>query len=109
MFGIIHSWDMENHHIHFLYFSISMWVEGSWFGHIGFHHRPYDGLKGAQEPTFMIEDNSMWYPKMNPNTFEGDLNSGLGGDTLLVGCQDGHLRKPINDHNYTMITTFGRR
>jgi hypothetical protein len=29
MFGIIHSWDMENHHIHFLYFSISMWVEGS--------------------------------------------------------------------------------
>jgi hypothetical protein len=40
MFGIIHSQDMDNHHVDYLYFSISLWVEGSQFGQLGVHHRP---------------------------------------------------------------------
>jgi hypothetical protein len=40
MFGIVHHWDMENHHVDYLYFPISLWVEGNRFGHLGVDHRP---------------------------------------------------------------------
>jgi hypothetical protein len=32
MFGIVHPQDMDNHHVDYLYLSISLWVEGSQFG-----------------------------------------------------------------------------
>jgi hypothetical protein len=32
IFGIVHTWDMENHPIHYLCFFISLWVEGTLFG-----------------------------------------------------------------------------
>jgi hypothetical protein len=46
---------------------------------------------------------------MNPKMFKEHLSSGLNGGTLLSCYQDGHLRKPINDHKYTIITMLGRR
>jgi len=70
MFGIVHPQDMDNHHVDYLCFSISLWVEGSGFGQLGVHHRPYDGPKSAQEPTDSIRDNGLWDPKMNPNIFK---------------------------------------
>jgi len=41
---------------------------------------------------------------MNPHTFEEEFSSGFGGDVLLTGCQYGHLREAIHDHEYTVIT-----
>jgi hypothetical protein len=38
MFGVVHSQDMHNHHVDYLYFSISLGVEGSQFGQLGVHH-----------------------------------------------------------------------
>jgi hypothetical protein len=32
MFGIVHPQDMDNHHVDYLCFSISLWVEGNPFG-----------------------------------------------------------------------------
>jgi hypothetical protein len=40
MLGIVHPQDMSNNHVDYLYFSISLWVEGSRFGQLGVHHRP---------------------------------------------------------------------
>ena len=40
MFGIVHTQDMDNHLVEYLSFSISLWVEGIQFGHLGVHHRP---------------------------------------------------------------------
>jgi hypothetical protein len=40
MFGIVHPCDMDNHLIDYLCFSISLWVEGNQFNHLGVHHRP---------------------------------------------------------------------
>jgi hypothetical protein len=40
MFGIINSRDMNNNHVDYLCLSISLWVEGNRFGHLGVHHRP---------------------------------------------------------------------
>jgi hypothetical protein len=45
----------------------------------------------------------MWYPKVNPNLFEEELGSICRCDILLTGCEDGHLRKLINDHKHTII------
>jgi hypothetical protein len=49
----------------------------------------------------------MWYPKMNPHSFEEDIGSICCCDVLIVGCEDGNLRKPINDHKYTVIALLG--
>jgi hypothetical protein len=40
MFRIVHPQDMDNHPANYLYFFISLWVEGSRFGQLGIHHRP---------------------------------------------------------------------
>jgi hypothetical protein len=103
MFGIIHPQDMENHHVDYLCLSNGLWVEGIRFGHLGVHHRPYNGLKGAQEYTISIGDNSLWYPKMNPNMCEEELGGGLDFDALLAGRQNCHLRESINNHEDTII------
>jgi hypothetical protein len=49
----------------------------------------------------------MWYPEVYPHPFEEDLGSGLHCDILLAGCEDGHLRKPINHHKNTVISLLG--
>jgi hypothetical protein len=37
IFGIVHPKDMNNHHVDYHYFSISLWVEGSRFKKLSFH------------------------------------------------------------------------
>jgi hypothetical protein len=49
----------------------------------------------------------MWYPKMDPHSFEEDLGSICLCDILLASCEDGHIRKQINDHKYTIISFVG--
>jgi hypothetical protein len=47
MFRFLYYHDMSNHLVDYLYFSISMWVEGSLFGQLVVHHRPQVGLENA--------------------------------------------------------------
>jgi hypothetical protein len=44
---------------------------------------------------------------MYPHLFEEELGSGVCCDTLLIGYENGHLRKPINDHKNTVIALLG--
>jgi hypothetical protein len=44
---------------------------------------------------------------MDPYSFKEDLGSIFLFDILLAGCEDGHLRKPINDQKYTIIVILG--
>jgi hypothetical protein len=44
---------------------------------------------------------------MDPHWFKEDLGSIYHYDILLVGCEDGHLRKLINDFKYTIIVLLG--
>jgi hypothetical protein len=44
---------------------------------------------------------------MNPNTLKEYLSSGLDVDTLLVECQNYHIRESINDHKDIVITMLG--
>jgi hypothetical protein len=49
----------------------------------------------------------MWYPKVNPNSFEEELGSIFHCDILLIGCEDGHIRKLTNDHKHTVVSVLG--
>ena len=44
---------------------------------------------------------------MDPHSFEEELGSTFHCDILLAGYEDGHVRKPINDHKYTVIALLG--
>jgi len=46
---------------------------------------------------------------MNPIMFEEKLDSALKYDTLLAGCQDGHLGEVIHHHIYIVVTLLGGR
>jgi hypothetical protein len=46
---------------------------------------------------------------VDPKSFEEELGSIYHCDFPLVGCEDGHLRKPINDHKYIVISLLGGR
>jgi hypothetical protein len=37
------------------------------------------------------KDDGMWYPIMEPHWFEDDLGNIFRCDSLLTGCEDGHL------------------
>jgi hypothetical protein len=44
---------------------------------------------------------------MYPHSFEEELGSGLCCDALLVGDQNHHLGKMINNHKNTVISLLG--
>jgi hypothetical protein len=44
---------------------------------------------------------------MEPHSFEEEIGSIFFYDILLTGCEDCHLRKPINDYKYTVIALLG--
>lgn len=46
---------------------------------------------------------------MNPKMLQEELSVGIDCDTLLAGCQNGHLRELINNHKYTVIPILGLR
>jgi hypothetical protein len=46
---------------------------------------------------------------MDPNSFKEDLGSICHCDILLTSCEDGHLRKLINDPKYAIISLLGGR
>jgi hypothetical protein len=78
-------------------------VERSGFCELDVQQRPETQPKCVEEPDVSVRDDGLWYPKVDPHSFEEDIGSICHYDILLVGCEDGHLQKPINDHKYTMI------
>jgi hypothetical protein len=44
---------------------------------------------------------------MDPHSFKEDIGSIFHCDDLLARCEDGHLRKPMNYHKYTVISLLG--
>jgi hypothetical protein len=44
---------------------------------------------------------------MYPHSFKEKLGNGLHCDTLLAGCQNGYLRKSINNHKNAVIALLG--
>jgi hypothetical protein len=44
---------------------------------------------------------------MDPHLFEEEISSICCCDALLVGCENGHIQKPIKYHKYTIISLLG--
>ena len=47
--------------------------------------------KHVEELVVSVEDDGLWYPKMDPHSFEEELGSIFCHDILLAGCEDDHL------------------
>jgi hypothetical protein len=70
MLRIVHVQDVHNHLINNLGLEIGLGVERSGFCELGVQQRPETQPKGVEEPVFSIRDDGLWYPKVNPNSFE---------------------------------------
>jgi hypothetical protein len=89
MLRIGHAKDVKNHLIDELSLAISLGVERSGFCELGVQHRLETQPKGAEEPVVSVEDDVLWYPKVNTNSLEDELQSLFFYDILLIGCEDG--------------------
>jgi hypothetical protein len=101
MLRIVHAQDVHNHLIDDLCLAIGLGVESSGFCELGVQHRPETRPKGVEEPVVSVGDDDLWYPKVDPHSFEEELSSICRCAILLTGCEDGHLRKLINDHKHS--------
>jgi hypothetical protein len=109
MLKIVHAQDVHNHLIEDLSLAIDLGVESSGFFELGVQQRPENRPKGVEEPIVSVGDDGLWYPKVDQNLFEEDIGSICHYDILLTCCEDGHLRKLINDHKHTIIFVLGGR
>jgi hypothetical protein len=107
MLIFVHPQDVHNHLIDDLCLAISLGVESSGFCELGVQERPKTRPKCVEEPIVPIEDDGLWYPKVDPHSFEEELGIICYCDILLTGCEDGHLQKSINDHTYAVISLLG--
>jgi hypothetical protein len=107
MLRIVHVQNVHNHLIDDLSLAIGLGVERSGFCELGVQQRPETRPKGVEEHVVSVEDYGLSYPKVNPNSFEEELGSIGCCDSVLTGCEDGHLRKPINKHKHTIISMPG--
>jgi hypothetical protein len=105
--GIIHAQDVHNHMIYDLCLAINLWVESSGLCELGVQKRPETRPKGAKEPAFLVRDDGLWYPKVDPHAFEEELSNICLYEIILTGCQDVHLQKSINEHKQTVISFLG--
>jgi hypothetical protein len=107
MLIIVHVQDVHNHLIEDLRLAIGLGVERSGFCELGVQHRPETRPKGVEEPVVSVIDDGLWYTKGKPNLFEEDLGSSFRCDIILAGCEDGHIRKPINDQKHEVMVILG--
>jgi hypothetical protein len=107
MIRIVHMQDVHNHSIDEIFLSISLGVKSNGFCELSVQHRPETGPKGVEEPDVLVRDDGLWYPKVDPHSFKEDLGSIFFCDILLTDCENGHLRKPINDHKHVVISFLG--
>jgi hypothetical protein len=104
---IVHAQELHNHPIDDLCLAIGLGVESSGFCELGVQQRPENRPKCVEEPFVPVGDDGLWYPKVDPHSFEEELGSIYCFDILPSGCEDGHLRKPIKNHKYTIISFLG--
>jgi hypothetical protein len=64
--------------------------------------------KCGEELVVLIRDDGLLYPKVYPHSFEEELDNIFLCDIIFVGYEDVHLRKPINDHKYMVISLPSR-
>jgi hypothetical protein len=91
MFRIVHAKDVHNHLIDDLGLAIGLGVERSGFCELGVQQIPNPRTKGVEEPIFSVEDDVLWYPKVNPNSFDEEIGVIVHYEILLTDCEDGHL------------------
>jgi hypothetical protein len=91
MLRIVHAHDVHNHPIDDLYLAIGLGVESNGFCELGVQQRLETRPKGDEEPVVSVGDDGLWYPKVDPHSFEEELSSISRCDILLTGCEDGHL------------------
>jgi hypothetical protein len=103
----VHAQNVHNHLIDDLCLAISLGVENSGFCELGVQQSPETRPKGVEEPVVSVGDDGLWYPKVDPHSFEEELGNIYCYDILLTGYEDGHLRKPINDHKHAIISLLG--
>jgi hypothetical protein len=75
MLRIVHAQDVHNHPIDDLGLAIGLGVERSGFCELGVQQRPETRPKGVEEPVVSVRDDGLWYPKVDPNSFEEELGS----------------------------------
>ena len=109
MLRVVHAQDVHNQSIDNLCLAIGLGVESSGFCELGVQQRLETRPKCVEEPIVPVKDYGLWYPKMDPHSFEEELGSIYHCDILLTGCEDGHIRKLINDWKYAIIAFLGGR
>jgi hypothetical protein len=109
MLRFVHAQDVYNHLIDDLCLVVFLGVESSGFSELGFQQLPETRPKCVEEPVVSVGDDGLSYPKMDPHFFKEELGSVFRFEILLVGCEDGHLQKPINDHKSRVIALLGGR
>jgi hypothetical protein len=70
MLRIVHSQDAHNHPIDDLCLAIGLGVERSGFCELGVQQRLETQPKDNEEYVVLVEDDGMWYPKVDPHSFE---------------------------------------
>jgi hypothetical protein len=98
---------VHNHLIDDLDLAIGLGVESSGFCDLGVQQRPTTPTKGVEEPAVSVGYDGLWYPKVDPNSFEEEIGIKCHCEILLTGCEDGHLRKMINEHKHAVISVLG--
>jgi hypothetical protein len=104
---IVHAQDVQNHLIDDLCLDIGLGVESNGFCELGVQQRPETQPKGVEEPTILVGDDGMWYPEVDPHSFEEDIHSIYRCDIILTDCEDGRFQKLINNHKHTIISLLG--
>jgi hypothetical protein len=71
--------------------AIGLEVESSIFCDLIVQERLETQPKGVEEPVVSFEDDSLWYPKVDPHLFKEYLSSIIHCEILLTCSEDGHL------------------
>ena len=91
MLRVVHAQDVHNHLIDDPHLTIYLGVERSGFSELGVQQCLETRPKCVEEPIVPVGDDGLWYPKMDPHVFEEELGNIFHCDSLLAGCEDGHI------------------
>jgi hypothetical protein len=106
---IVHVQDVHNHPIDDLCLAFILGVKRSAFCELGVQQRPKNRPKCVEELVVLVGYDGVWYPKVEPHSFEEEIGTNFRYDFLISSCEDGHLRKPINDQKYAAISFLSGR
>jgi hypothetical protein len=107
MLRIVREKDVHNQPIDDLCLDVGLGVECNGFCDLGVQQKQETEPKCVEEPFVPVKYDGLWYPKVDPHSFEKYLGSICQYDIILAGCEDGHPWKLINDHKYAIISLLG--